>query len=59
VIAPANVLHGAVRLHGSASLPRPDTQVREACANASELPRNVHAMTAKVVRIEWSFMQSS
>src|SRR5438045_4264809 len=27
-IAPANVLHGAVRLHGSASLPTPETQVR-------------------------------
>src|SRR5262245_56387455 len=31
-IAPANVLHGAVRLHGSASLPTPDTQVRVAWA---------------------------
>src|SRR5438874_479047 len=31
-IAPANVLHGAVRLHGSASLPTPETQVRVACA---------------------------
>jgi hypothetical protein len=28
IIAPAKVLHGAVRLHGSASLPTPDTQVR-------------------------------
>src|SRR5213596_3612789 len=33
-IAPANVLHGAVRLHGSASLPTPDTHVRVACALA-------------------------
>src|SRR5215468_12239153 len=31
-IAPAKVLQGAVRLQGSASLPRPDTQVRVACA---------------------------
>src|SRR5437667_4955677 len=31
-IAPANVLHGAVRLHGLASSPTPDTQVRVACA---------------------------
>src|ERR1043166_6478673 len=31
-IAPAKVLQGAVRLHGSASLPTPDTQVRVACA---------------------------
>ena len=29
-IAPANVLHGAVRLHGFASSPTPDTQVRVA-----------------------------
>src|SRR3954454_20039632 len=32
-IAPANVLHGAVRLHGLASSPTPETQVRVACAN--------------------------
>src|SRR5262245_50263431 len=31
-IAPANVLHGAVRLHGLASSPTPETQVRVACA---------------------------
>src|SRR4051812_21627470 len=31
-IAPAKVLHGAVRLHGLASSPTPDTQVRVACA---------------------------
>jgi hypothetical protein len=31
-IAPANVLHGAVRLHGFASSPTPETQVRVACA---------------------------
>src|SRR6266700_2905028 len=33
-IAPAKVLHGAVRLHGLASSPTPDTQVRLACALA-------------------------
>src|SRR4026207_308419 len=33
-IAPAKVLQGAVRLHGLASSPTPDTQVRVACANA-------------------------
>src|SRR6185503_20286237 len=33
-IAPANVLHGAVRLHGLRSSPTPDTQVRVACAAA-------------------------
>ena len=37
-IAPAKVLHGAVRLHGLASSPTPETQVRVACANAAELP---------------------
>src|SRR4051812_18778985 len=36
-MAPAKVLHGAVRLHGLASSPTPDTQVREAwaCAGAA------------------------
>src|ERR1700741_3560834 len=33
-IAPAKVLQGAVRLHGFASSPTPDTQVRVACALA-------------------------
>src|SRR5439155_10291181 len=33
-IAPANVLHGAVRLHGFASSPTPDTNVRVAWAEA-------------------------
>src|SRR6267143_6172336 len=35
-IAPAKVLHGAVRLHGFTSSPTPETQVRVACAWASE-----------------------
>src|SRR5215472_9135078 len=34
-IAPANVLHGAVRLQGFASSPTPDTHVRDACAQAT------------------------
>src|SRR2546421_12146683 len=34
-IAPAKVLHGAVRLHGLTSSPTPETQVRVACAWAS------------------------
>src|SRR5690348_1594735 len=33
-MAPANVLHGAVREHGLASSPTPETQVRVACAEA-------------------------
>ncbi len=35
-IAPAKVLHGAVRLHGLASSPTPETQVRDAWAEADE-----------------------
>src|SRR5262249_51397453 len=35
LIAPANVLHGAVREQGFASSPTPDTHVRVACAPAS------------------------
>src|SRR5260221_3355368 len=34
--APANVLHGAERLQGLASLPTPETHVRVACANNDE-----------------------
>src|SRR6185369_7356662 len=35
--APAKVLQGAVRLHGSASLPTPETQVRVAWACAADV----------------------
>src|SRR3981189_2603823 len=40
-MAPAKVLHGAVRLHGLASSPTPDTQVRVAwaCAGAENANR--------------------
>src|SRR3954466_6431948 len=37
-MAPANVLHGAVRLHGLTSSPVPETQVRVAWANTSGTP---------------------
>src|SRR5205814_8608769 len=37
-IAPAKVLQGAVRLHGFASSPTPETQVRVACALAGAVP---------------------
>src|SRR5438477_2973498 len=46
-IEPANVLHGAVRLHGLASSPTPETQVRVACAwavptsNGNSNPSNI------------------
>src|SRR5947209_2838606 len=46
-IAPANVLHGAVRLHGFASSPTPDTQVRVAWAVAIALKTIVKAARAK------------
>src|SRR5690349_16061641 len=39
-IAPAKVLHGAVRLHGLTSSPTPDTHVRGAWANAVPWSRN-------------------
>ena len=45
-IAPAKVLHGAVRLHGLASSPTPDTHVRVAYACASEAKNTQTANTA-------------
>src|SRR5580704_11141089 len=36
-MAPAQVLHGAVRLHGLASSPTPEIQVRVACACAGAI----------------------
>src|SRR5687767_8320435 len=42
LMAPAKVLHGAVREQGLTSSPTPDTHVREACASANEVaPSNV------------------
>src|SRR5262249_14872407 len=46
-IAPAKVLHGAVRLHGLASSPTPDTQVRVACAFAEPTPNMDVTIRAK------------
>src|SRR5262245_48885926 len=43
MIAPANVLHGAVRLQGLTSSPTPETQVREACASAGAADRLIAA----------------
>src|SRR6478672_10857642 len=45
LIAPANVLQGAVLEHGFTSSPTPDTQVRVACARRAVVPR-VHIATA-------------
>src|SRR5262245_9201457 len=51
-IAPANVLHGAVRLHGFASSPTPDTQVRVACAWAIGVMASTSAPAASVLITE-------
>src|ERR1700752_2939121 len=51
-IAPAKVLQGAVRLHGLASSPTPDTQVRVACAPASVPERTREAKTARLLRVD-------
>src|SRR5215475_4174342 len=50
-MAPAKVLHGAVRLQGLASSPTPDTQVRVACASASVASRDVTDRTATMARM--------
>src|SRR6185295_8058403 len=52
LMAPANVLHGAVRLHGFASSPTPDTHVRVACARAG----TTLATKTSVVRTNNRFM---
>src|SRR3954467_2897345 len=46
-MAPANVLQGAVRLHGLASSPTPETQVRVAWAWAATGMRTARTATAK------------
>src|SRR5262252_3747681 len=48
-IAPAKVLHGAVRLHGLASSPTPDTHVRVACACAADADRRTAAVLRMMV----------
>src|ERR1051325_1896189 len=50
-IAPANVLQGAVRLHGLASSPTPETQVRVAWACATELIARMKDTTTKDLRV--------
>jgi len=50
-IAPANVLHGAVRLHGLASSPTPETQVRVACAFATEANATTEAAARKGLKM--------
>ena len=48
-IAPAQVLQGAVRLHGLASSPTPDTHVREACAWAIDTEANMKIARARTL----------
>src|SRR5947208_17120971 len=55
-MAPANVLHGAVRLQGLASSPTPDTQVRVACACASELHNRQMANTDTILSANLSLV---
>src|SRR3978361_2207510 len=50
-IAPAKVLHGAVRLQGLASSPTPDTQVRVACAFAGRVVRPIAPIRHRAPRI--------
>src|SRR6266498_5078359 len=60
-IAPAKVLQGAVRLHGLASSPTPETQVRVACAWAMEANANVKIAIASALIVNrnlfiWSLL---
>src|SRR5437016_5404136 len=62
-IAPAKVLHGAVRLQGLASSPTPDTQVRVACAWANEANANMKIAIASALIVNrnlfiWSLLFS-
>src|SRR5262245_5172046 len=50
-IAPAKVLHGAVRLHGLASSPTPETQVLVACALAGTVERPIAPTRHATARI--------
>src|ERR1700752_5013188 len=56
-IAPAKVLQGAVRLHGLASSPTPDTHVLTACARAVPHPsKSIRAVTKKqLVKLRLSY----
>src|ERR1051325_5255508 len=49
-MTPANVLQGAVRLHGLASSPTPETHVRVACALANEAKNSIKDSTPKIFK---------
>src|SRR6266849_2930865 len=55
-IAPAKVLQGAVRLHGLASSPTPETQVRDACALADGAWENATRKAPSIVSIRIPFL---
>src|SRR6266566_9178348 len=60
-IAPAKVLHGAVRLQGLTSSPTPDTQVRVACAWAMDAKASVKIAIASTLIVNrnlfiWSLL---
>src|SRR5882724_4337802 len=60
-IAPANVLQGAVRLHGLTSSPTPETQVRVACAWAMDANANMKIAIANTLIVNrnlfiWSLL---
>src|SRR5215467_12735951 len=48
-IAPAHVLHGAVRLQGLASSPTPETHVRVACACKALAPTHAVSNTTAIL----------
>ena len=58
-IAPANVLHGAVRLHGLTSSPTPETQVRVACALTNKLQPKALAAAMRGGTAGWGQVASS
>src|SRR5688572_20467245 len=51
MMAPANVLHGAVRLHGLTSSPTPETQVRVAAAAGVAQPMAIGTASTLIVAI--------
>ena len=55
-IAPAKVLHGAVRLHGLASSPTPDTHVLVACACATDEIARLKTAIAKILNAKRNFL---
>src|ERR1700722_10867831 len=59
-MAPGQVLHGAVRLHGLASSPTPETQVRVACACAGAVatPPTKSAPRSADKRVDFVIMKT-